>query len=284
VLSAVPAFTRPRYLAPALPVLAVVCAVLLAALWADPVANRRLRLVARGFLVLVGLGGLALALAGTTVAASWVVAGALTAMAAAMALGASQALTLVLLGIVAMLASGLVQVLVRPMVLESPGAALAACLSAPGPDDATPVLVGRLHELAADLRLLSGGHLHVETVPGLATLRTYEPAPAAVVAPEGIARRLETAGWRLRESWNLVRARPRGDACRAVATLLRRAPRDLVTYAAGDAGRSRKSTGRQRPARSSRTRSSMLRMSASNSVATMPMKLTRCESLPPKPA
>jgi hypothetical protein len=61
----------------------------------------------------------------------------------------------------------------------------------------------------------------VETVPDLATLRTHEPEPAAVVAPEGIARRLEAAGWRLtpcgrelrtrhwtfRESWNLVRAR-----------------------------------------------------------------------------
>src|SRR4029453_18387094 len=221
VLSAVPAFTRPRYMAPALPVLAVVCAVLLAALAPDPVAGRRIRLVARGLLLLMGVGGLALALAGSTVAAPWVVAGTLTVAAATMALRAGEALTLVLLGVVAMLASGLVQILVRPTVVESPASALAACLSAPGPGDATAVLVGRLHGLAADLRLVSGGHLPVETVRDLARLRTHEPEPAAVVAPEGIARRLEAAGWRLtpcgrelrtrhwtfRESWNLVRAR-----------------------------------------------------------------------------
>src|SRR4029453_7909984 len=66
VLSAVPAFTPPRYRAPALPVLAVVCAVLLAALAPDPVAGRRIRLVARGLLLLLGVGGLALALAART--------------------------------------------------------------------------------------------------------------------------------------------------------------------------------------------------------------------------
>jgi hypothetical protein len=229
MLSAVPVFTRPRYTAPALPILAVVCSLLLVTLARDPAGARRLRLVARGVLLLVGLAGLVLAFVGTAIAPAWIVAGTLIVTAAALAACAGGGLLpLVALGLVLILAGGILQVLVRPLVAESPARALTACLSALGPDGTTAVLVGKLNGLAADLRLVSGGRLRVETVPNLATLQARDAGTRVVVAPEGIARRLETAGWPLepcgrelrgqrwtvRDYWRLARARDL-DAVRA---------------------------------------------------------------------
>lgn len=300
VVSAIPAFTRPRYTAPALPALAVACAMLFGALGRAPGSAARLRLLTHGVLLLVALGGLVLALAGSRIATAWVVAGTLVAVAAALALRAARDVApLIALGVVVMLASGVVQVLVRPMVSESPAPALVACLTALGPEGGGTVLVGKVGSLASDLRLASGGRLAVATAPDLATLLARSPAPGVVVAPAGIARRLESEGWRLepcgrevrgqrwtpRDYWHLVRT---GDldavlAAKGRSFFVARRVADL-TQGAGAVARQRKSTGRHRPARSSRTRSSIVRMAASNSVATTPMKLTRCESLPPNPA
>jgi hypothetical protein len=219
-LSAVPAFTRLRYTAPALPVLAVACALLLVTVARDPGGARRVRVLTQGILALVALGALALTLAGSVIAATWAVAGTLIVVGAALAARArGDVFPLVALGLVIMLAGALGQLLVRPTVSVSPAPALTACLTARGPDGVETMLVGNLEGLAAQLRLASGGRLRVKTVTSVATLRGRTAEPGVAVAPEGIARRLESEGWRLeqcgrelrgqrwtaRDYWHLVR-------------------------------------------------------------------------------
>lgn len=234
-LAALPNFTRPRYVAPALPPLAVVCGGVLAALARHRESAPRLRAVARGMLWLVAAAGAALTLAGTRVAVTWVVAGTLVTAAAAIALRVAHddVAPLVALGVVVMLSGGVLVTLVARVVRESPALALAECLHAAGPDGTRAALVGEVGVLASDLRLASGGRLDLRTVPGLPRLEASNHRPALVVAPEGVARRLQALGWRLQpcgrevrakgwslaEWWSLVRS---GDRERTLASRGRR--------------------------------------------------------------
>jgi 4-amino-4-deoxy-L-arabinose transferase-like glycosyltransferase len=234
-LAALPNFTRPRYVAPVLPPLAVLCGGVLAALAGHRDSAPRLRVIARGMLWLLAAAGAALTLAGSRVAVTWMVAGTLVTAAAAIALrfAHDDVAPLVALGVVVMLTGGVLATLVARVVWESPARALAECLAAAGPDGARATIVGEVGVLASDLRLASGGRLDPRTVPDLAQLEASNHRPALVVAPEGVARRLQALGWWLQpcgrevrakgwtlaEWWSLVRS---GDRERTLASQGRR--------------------------------------------------------------
>lgn len=217
LLSALPEFTRPRYLAPATPLLAIACAGLLADVARHVVPVGR---AARVLLAAIALGGGALALVGLRVAPAWIAAGTIVAGVAAVAPFRARdgvaALTALAAG--AMLASGLLDGLVRPTVLASPAPALARCLEARGAAGLPAATVGEVNTIPADLRLATGGRLDVTMVPDIPRLQAGGVSYATLLAPGGVAGRLEALGFRLIPCGREVRGLTPGDWWTVVRT------------------------------------------------------------------
>jgi len=156
--SALLAFRRPRYVAPAIPILAVLCAALLVGMArnatpAPAVGHDR---VGRHVMPFLALGF------------AW------------------------------MLASGLFRGVVRPVLSESAAPAVMACLDASGADGAAAVAVGETAaRVASDLRLLSGGLFDLAGVRG-PRMHLHRPPPSLLVAGDEEALDLRQAGWNVR--------------------------------------------------------------------------------------
>ncbi len=195
-LAALPEFTRPRYMAPANPVLAIACAAILGEVTRrSPLpANVSRLLLAAGTIV-----GLLLAAAGLRIGPVWVAVGLVVAGvgAAAGARARDGVAPLVALAAVMMIASGLLDAVVRPGVHVSPAPALAACLLDRGPAALPIATIGEVNTIPSDLRLASGGRLDVATIPDIPHLQADGRTWGTLIAPGGVAGRLEGLGWRL---------------------------------------------------------------------------------------
>ncbi len=219
-------FMRPRYLAPAYPILSVLLvAVLSEALRRREVA-RTLRAVADVLLVALAVAGAALAVTGAAVDRRLVVAGLLwvgTGLAGVRLGRASTGAPLVAVAVATMIAIAGADSLVRPVFDASPARALAACLRARGSPATRAATVGVSPNLASKIRLVSSGTLDLATLPDdvdRPTLKRYgvlvvPPARAAAWRDRGYT--LEPCGyeyvhWAVRDLWRLVTRRDRADA------------------------------------------------------------------------
>ncbi len=210
VLSALPEFTRPRYLAPATPLLAIACAGVLADVTRrTPLLGRTARLL----LVGIAVAAAAFAVAGVRIAPIWMLAGATLAVVAGVAAQrpTNDVAALTGLAVVAMLGPGLLDALVRPTILESPAPALASCLAARGDGGLPAATVGEVNTIPADIRLASGGRLDVTMVPDIPRLEAGGRTYATLLAPGGVAGRLEALGHELEPCGREVRGLAPGD-------------------------------------------------------------------------
>jgi 4-amino-4-deoxy-L-arabinose transferase-like glycosyltransferase len=210
VLSALPEFTRPRYLAPGTPLLAIACAGVLADVTRRTAILER---AARALLIGVAVAAAVVAVAGLRIGPVWVVAGAMLAIVASIAARRTTdgVAALTGLAVVAMLGPGLLDAFVRPTVLESPAPALASCLAARGERGLPAATVGEVNTIPADLRLASGGRLDVTMVPDIPRLKSGGRTYATLLAPGGVAGRLEALGHRLEPCGREVRGLAPGD-------------------------------------------------------------------------
>jgi hypothetical protein len=109
------------------------------------------------------------------------------------------------LAVVAMLGTALLDGVLRSSVLASPAPALARCLLDRGAMGLPAATVGEVNTIPADVRLASGGRLDVTMIPDIPRLQADGRTWATLVAPGGVAGRLEALGWRLEPCGREVR-------------------------------------------------------------------------------